>query len=999
MREQAMPDRDNISGEGLSRRSALKAGLASVAAFLLPGLRARGSGFESRENDAALRLEEADGSWRLTNLLTGDQVRLSRAAPTFDFGDFQVGGKASGDGHWTMSEERWVGEWRVGGAHPAEIRVGLEMDVRTGLLRKTAAVRLTGGSPALLRSVVVDEVDATGQSPVCRTGWQSYPALGRSFFFGVEYPVATTRVEGERVILSHAPGKRLLPGEWFHSRSAVYGATPAGRAREAFESYIAGLRPTPRGVHFNYNSWWTSPVPYTEADILQLIAAFRDNLFRPYDVSPDTFCIDMGWAKNTTLWQIDPKLFPNGFTGIAAACEGIRSRPGLWISPSGVYGQALDLAWAKQAGYEADTKACLGGPRYQAAFKRSLLDIVTRYGVGHVKFDGYVPTCDAADHGHAPGALSAEAIADGIIDVFQSLRKAAPNLWIEPTCFGFDPSPWWLAYCHSVIGTFGDDAPHGRVPCPVYRESYTTGRDYFNLKGARDILAPIAAQEVLGIIHQTPEPLYNDAVTAALRGHQFLPLYIHPKYMTPRRWEFLAALMLWARQNADVLANTRPILPASWRKADGKPSLSDNAPMPREPYGYAHWKGDRGLLCLRNPWIEPAAVTIRPDTNLGAPPDASGMAAFTIYPERRLLATGMRAADPLTIPLAPYETAVIEFDLRVGVLPPRARKPEPLPAVRLNVRASRCEPTDAGPEFGPDYTRLLAGNGPFLRLRLSGGIMTSGGGRHEWLLLIEGPDAVAEPLCSLQLNGKPVTCRVICSETGWRATGATAPEHWLWLTAPLPGKESRVEADIMLTDPAQRVTGWVAQRQVIPWRKMAKVDGSQLPAPEERWLSSVRAFDTVALTDRLTVERGEGPVQRIHGVYLDTLEPLSVTQGWGTLQRNRSVWEKPMTVGGRRFRRGLGTHAPSRIVYALDGRYRRFTAWAGADQATAPTITMEVKVDGKTVWKSGLLTRESPAQRVDVSIAGAKRLELLAGDGGNGLMADHADWADAALLF
>jgi hypothetical protein len=44
-----------------------------------------------------------------------------------------------------------------------------------------------------------------------------------------------------------------------------------------------------------------------------------------------------------------------------------------------------------------------------------------------------------------------------------------------------------------------------------------------------------------------------------------------------------------------------------------------------------------------------------------------------------------------------------------------------------------------------------------------------------------------------------------------------------------------------------------------------------------------------------------------------------------------------------------------------------------------------------------VLTREGAAQRVDVSLKGAKELELIVGDGGNGLAADHADWADAIL--
>jgi hypothetical protein len=146
------------------------------------------------------------------------------------------------------------------------------------------------------------------------------------------------------------------------------------------------------------------------------------------------------------------------------------------------------------------------------------------------------------------------------------------------------------------------------------------------------------------------------------------------------------------------------------------------------------------------------------------------------------------------------------------------------------------------------------------------------------------------------------------------------------------------------------------------------------------------------------IERGDAGGVQIDGVYLDALEPLFVAQGYGTLQRNRSVWEKPLSIAGRGFQRGIGTHAPARIVYNLGGAYRRFQSWVGADEATGPTVTFEVRVDGRSVWRSGLMERSTPAKRVDVDVTGAKRLVLIVGDGGNGLVSDHADWADAMLL-
>jgi len=139
-------------------------------------------------------------------------------------------------------------------------------------------------------------------------------------------------------------------------------------------------------------------------------------------------------------------------------------------------------------------------------------------------------------------------------------------------------------------------------------------------------------------------------------------------------------------------------------------------------------------------------------------------------------------------------------------------------------------------------------------------------------------------------------------------------------------------------------------------------------------------------------------VEKIDGIFLDALEPVSWVQGYGKLQKNQSVWEKPMTIGNRHFRRGLGTHADGRIVYDIGGRYRRFQTWVGADGASHATITFEVWADGKKLWESGLMTRESPAKLVDLDVTGVKKLELIVGHGPDDIMSDHANWANAKLL-
>ena len=171
-----------------------------------------------------------------------------------------------------------------------------------------------------------------------------------------------------------------------------------------------------------------------------------------------------------------------------------------------------------------------------------------------------------------------------------------------------------------------------------------------------------------------------------------------------------------------------------------------------------------------------------------------------------------------------------------------------------------------------------------------------------------------------------------------------------------------------------------------------------LPPPETISLDAQPVLDPVESSQATRMVRSRRPVEKIDGIFLDALEPVSCVQGWGKLQKNQSVWEKPMTIGSRHFRRGLGTHADSRLIYDIGGRYRRFLCWVGADGASNATITFEVWTDGKKRWESGLMTKQTPARPVDLDVMGVKTLELVVGNGGDGITSDHADWADAKLL-
>ena len=119
-----------------------------------------------------------------------------------------------------------------------------------------------------------------------------------------------------------------------------------------------------------------------------------------------------------------------------------------------------------------------------------------------------------------------------------------------------------------------------------------------------------------------------------------------------------------------------------------------------------------------------------------------------------------------------------------------------------------------------------------------------------------------------------------------------------------------------------------------------------------------------------------------------------VRDGWVT-RKDKAASNRALTISGKVYERGIGTHAPSDMEFYLGGRFRRFCAQVGCDDRGGGKVTFEVHADGRKLFDSGVMARGTPARAVDVSIEGAKVLRLVVTDGGNGKGGDHANWAEA----
>lgn len=129
---------------------------------------------------------------------------------------------------------------------------------------------------------------------------------------------------------------------------------------------------------------------------------------------------------------------------------------------------------------------------------------------------------------------------------------------------------------------------------------------------------------------------------------------------------------------------------------------------------------------------------------------------------------------------------------------------------------------------------------------------------------------------------------------------------------------------------------------------------------------------------------------------LQTLDLTTMTSGWDRPRVNVSIEGKPLTLGGKSYPTGIGTHANSVLNLRLSGA-SAFDAVVGVDDEAGKNGSVEflVVVDGKVRWRSGTMRGGESPKAIHVSLEGAKTLSLRATDAGDGSYFDHADWADA----
>ncbi len=119
-------------------------------------------------------------------------------------------------------------------------------------------------------------------------------------------------------------------------------------------------------------------------------------------------------------------------------------------------------------------------------------------------------------------------------------------------------------------------------------------------------------------------------------------------------------------------------------------------------------------------------------------------------------------------------------------------------------------------------------------------------------------------------------------------------------------------------------------------------------------------------------------------------------QSWGEALRNVSVDGNALTIKGKRYEQGIGSHATSMIPVSVPAGAAVLKGACGVDDEvkSAGSVRFVIMSGSEVLWESGVMSRGMAAKPFAVTVPeGARKLYLLADEVEN-TDCDHANWVD-----
>jgi DNA-directed RNA polymerase specialized sigma24 family protein len=227
-------------------------------------------------------------------------------------------------------------------------------------------------------------------------------------------------------------------------------------------------------------------------------------------------------------------------------------------------------------------------------------------------------------------------------------------------------------------------------------------------------------------------------------------------------------------------------------------------------------------------------------------------------------------------------------------------------------------------------------------------------------------------------------------EVGWRLPDGTLerPIPGIHLSPPVVDPEPGTPSPMPVPPPAVAtlpppMPTWTVVHAINLGGETVEIDGV-------RWLGQRQAE-----AEGATPANSNQP-----GPWVSDVPWTRATNGNGPVRRDRSTQERPLTIDGKIYAKGLGVHSTGEVVYAIDGQWTGFTALAGVDDevdGAKAEVIFQVWLDGQKAWDSGAMRKGSGTKAVAVSLAGRKELRLVIDPSGPGDW-DHGDWVNAQFL-
>ncbi len=303
--------------------------------------------------------------------------------------------------------------------------------------------------------------------------------------------------------------------------------------------------------------------------------------------------------------------------------------------------------------------------------------------------------------------------------------------------------------------------------------------------------------------------------------------------------------------------------------------------------------------------------------------------------------------------------------------------------------------------------RLLGGDGELVELRLVGGTPLRLGLEELRALHVEArrPEGWTEPVVAPEAGDRlyrrsgPGLDRIDGTVAELSAEGVTLDTSLGTKTFPWG------EVAALFVEPLEEEPPAPEPEAVV----VDLVDGSRLRLGFERLSAAgLDARTPAGRRLRLAPEAvAEVLVEGAGLAFLSDLEPASAEPTapfgdelgmvWPVL-RDRCTTGEALRAGGRRYTRGLGVHAPSRVEYELGGAWRSLRAEVAVDDSVVPlpargSVRFRVLADGEARWESPVVQGgDGPLVLPELDLTGVGRLVLEVDPADELFVGDRADW-------